>query len=343
MSDQKPPPTKRKKKVIRVAECNFMNFYKDCHSHIIFLQRVLTDPKLMDGTVLKYAAIYTLIRVGENLTFLRDDEKFSYKHEWEEYCKVGEKEEGLSISIDSITLSKPIGPAPTFVGTIPNCINALQAETYVLRSIPDSDEDSVLILAKNAAFLRCLQILDDLQKTKEIQTFLNPQLHASFDQMFDKAKEARERLAHVLSFSPTEISQKLLSEVNSDMFLQFVDAAKLRSQEIEKAKTMLPSKEQPKKMPVIVPMLKETVRKASTTRLLPSMPLSSADDELSESTHTITAGIPQASKSFTPMLKTVEFTSPLVDYESSDDEEKVDKQPKKEDTIKRIPSSSKKK
>ncbi len=80
-----PPVVKKPKRAQAMAECSFVDFYKDCRVHVEFLQKALQDPLLNKDIVLRYATIYALIRIGENLTFLRDDEKFPYKNEMEEW------------------------------------------------------------------------------------------------------------------------------------------------------------------------------------------------------------------------------------------------------------------
>lgn len=381
------------------AGCSFLAFYEDCCKHVDFLQGSLRHPQLMEDVVLKYAVIYALIRVGENLTFLRDDPEFSYRKEWEKYQATADKTKtplshdmkiivrfiyfrnqllhhsiyntgqslqeivnevlrgrfGQSADVDElrallskikkigdeigvITLTKPVGPAPIFLGTIQNCVDALKTEAIALDAIVKKGGPS-LNLAKRGALLRCFQIISDLQNAPGIHAFFNTQIHADFDDLFDKAKQIRGRLAHVLSYSPREVEEThaLLETFNSVNFLQFVNAATTRLQEIRETNTELVSSRQASAA-VIVPQqitsslssVPETPKPITDSPHKPfSLPLGCADKVLPASPRT-----PQTPEPIPSML---ESTKRLVDYPDSDssDEEKIDKEKEKRDTKKR--------
>ena len=413
------PVGKRPKRAQTMVECFFVDCYGDCRAHVDFLQGALHSPQLNTDVVLQYAIIYSLIRTGENLTFLRDDEKF-YKREWEDrqsdtgeggktppsqglsvimsfiffrnqllhhnpYKSEGEKttqlrqvfdeaingriigvrrrDTGLPklisllqeahksaeilchgiMPITSLKLSKPVGPAPTFDGSIKGCISALQIEAGVLRSIPGGT-DPVLISATRSAYLRCFQILNDLQKTREVTA--DPTIISNISLLINSTNLARVHLAHALSYTAAERQQTevLLKGVCGDDLLRAAESMRAKLEKLEKAKTILaslqvepkhelPETEQYSKMPIVVIPRKKLV-----------LPLSEHSAQVSVRSYT-SVDSSQLSKPLTPLKVTVEAQKralivdaepkeqPLVDYSSSSsDDDAVDKTEKKEDT-----------
>ena len=65
------------KKPARTYQCNFKALHEDCKKHIAFLLGALNDKHLTDDVHLQNAVIHSVIMLGENLTFARDDENFS--------------------------------------------------------------------------------------------------------------------------------------------------------------------------------------------------------------------------------------------------------------------------
>ncbi len=292
MDPQKKPPRKKQKRQTYAA-CDFSSFETACQSCIAFLENPSAG-NLMNNIVLQYETIHALVRLGESLTFLRDDPNLPYSDGFQTFKAGGEKpSKNLSILMDFIycrnqllhhvsykqgaekdkhlkeifrkglygqkgmtgiaslkllleqtflagkptKLSKEIGPAPEFEGTIKSCIEALTREANVLKTIT-TQGSTVSMPALEISSLICCQILSDLQKTKDIQTFLNDSFHEEFDEMLQESRTIRERLAHALSFTLEERAEieALLRKFDSETLLKFCAAAQIRLKEMEQAK-----------------------------------------------------------------------------------------------------------